>query len=97
MTSTRRARSWMQNQESGKCILEPNSTVQVSGKNISYHPLPEVCDMPEWFDILRLHYTDRRCIISNMECVVQFKETHEPYPLEREVESRGVDVTWHSY
>ena len=97
MTSTKPASSWMTNPVSGKSILEPSSTVLVSGKNISYHPKPEVCDMPEWFELLRLYYTQDRRIVSNMEIVIKFVDTHEPYPLKREVESRGVDVTWHSY
>ena len=74
--------------------IAPESTVEISGKAVSYHPKPSEYDMYEWVELVKAYHLARTRVISNTECVVKHVPTEEPYPLKREVESWGVDVTW---
>ena len=50
--------------------------------------------MYEWVELARAYHEVRGRDVKLIECVTKFEETSEPYPMQREVESWGVDVQW---
>ena len=74
--------------------ITPESTTQLKDIYISYHPKPVEYDMYEWVSLCEAYHEARGREIKLTECVTKFKPTPEPYPLERKIESYGLDVHW---